>query len=62
MLVSGPDLGRIFLEYFSNAGRNASNEVPTSDEDSESSASVEIPTAAEWRLNRREEIADHRGS
>ena len=34
MLVSGPDLGGIFSEYPSNVGRNASDELSTSDKDS----------------------------
>ena len=55
VLVSGPDLGGIFSKYSSNAGRNASDELSTSDNDSDSSAFVKIITASELRLNRREE-------
>ena len=55
MLVNGLDLGGIFLEYPSNVGRNESNELSTTDKDSNSQASIKIATALEWRLNRCKE-------
>ena len=36
VLITGPELGGIFSEYPSNVERNASNELSTSDKDSNS--------------------------